>query len=49
MPNYKVIYFGVRGYAETIRLVFAAAGVAYDDNRIEMKDWMVLKPSKLVL
>ncbi|KAK2151389.1 hypothetical protein LSH36_365g05030 [Paralvinella palmiformis] len=45
MPNYKVIYFGVRGYAETIRLVFAAAGVAYDDNRIEMKDWMVLKPT----
>ena len=46
MPRYKVIYFGVRGYAETIRMLFAVAGVPYDDRRIDIKDWMEMKPGK---
>ena len=46
MPNYKLLYFGVRGYAETIRLVFAVAGVPYEDYRIDVKDWLKIKPRK---
>jgi len=39
MPVYKLHYFNGRGRAETIRLIFAAAGQKYEDCRIEMKDW----------
>jgi len=39
MPVYKLHYFNMRGRAETIRLIFAAAGQKYEDCRIEMKDW----------
>lgn len=42
MPNFKLNYFNGRGRAETIRLVFAAAGQKYEDTRFEMADW----PSK---
>jgi glutathione S-transferase len=43
MPSYKLTYFNGRGRAETIRLVFAAAGIKYDDTRIEKSDWSALK------
>jgi len=39
MPVYKLHYFNMRGRAETIRLIFAAAGQKFEDCRIEMKDW----------
>jgi glutathione S-transferase len=44
MPNYKLTYFNGRGRAEIVRLVFAAAGVEYTDNRIERDKWPALKP-----
>jgi len=39
MPSYKLTYFNGRGRAEIVRLVFAAAGVPYEDVRIERGDW----------
>jgi len=44
MPSYKLTYFNARGRAETLRLVFAEAGVEYVDNRIERDAWAALKP-----
>jgi len=45
MPTYKLTYFNVRGRGETIRLCLAAAGIKYEDKRVEFKDWPALKPS----
>jgi glutathione S-transferase len=40
-----VTYFNARGRAELIRLVFAAAGVSYEDVRIEGEQWPTVKPT----
>ncbi|KAI8482143.1 hypothetical protein Bbelb_401330 [Branchiostoma belcheri] len=45
MPTYKLTYFNGRGRAETIRLLFAAGGIKYEDVRIEGAQWPALKPS----
>ncbi|GFN73807.1 glutathione s-transferase [Plakobranchus ocellatus] len=45
MPNYKVIYFNVRGRAEVTRLIFAYAGQKFEDKRIVREEWLKLKPS----
>lgn len=37
MPSYKLTYFNGRGRAELARLIFAAAGVPFEDERIS--DW----------
>ena len=34
MPNYKLTYFNGRGRAEISRLIFAAAGVEFNDERL---------------
>ena len=44
--NYKLTYFNVKGAAEVSRLMFAAAGVKYTDERVTREDWPKLKPSK---
>jgi len=44
MPTYKVIYFDVRARAEILRLIFAAAGVEYEDVRIARDQWAAMKP-----
>ncbi|KAI8521855.1 hypothetical protein Bbelb_016090 [Branchiostoma belcheri] len=46
MPAYKLTYFNGRGTAEIVRLVFAAAGIEYEDVRIEKPEeqWPELKP-----
>lgn len=44
MPTYKLTYFNLRARAETARLLFAVAGKAYEDHRIEQEDWPALKP-----
>jgi len=44
MTLYKLTFFNIRGRAEVTRLIFAVAGVEYEDNRIEMSDWAELKP-----
>jgi len=46
MPSYKLYYFNVKGRAEPSRLLFAYAGVEYEDVRVESKDWPSLKKSK---
>lgn len=45
VPNYKLTYFQMRGRAEIVRMVFAAAGVQYEDHRIEMSQWSSIKPN----
>lgn len=44
MAQYKLIYFNLRGRAELARLVFAQAGVQYEDKRIPKEEWGELKP-----
>jgi len=47
--TYKLTYFNLRALAEPIRLIFAAAGVEYEDIRIERPQWPELKQSKNLL
>uniref|UniRef100_A0A914W1U6 glutathione transferase n=1 Tax=Plectus sambesii TaxID=2011161 RepID=A0A914W1U6_9BILA len=42
-PHYKLTYFNMMGRAEPMRLMFAYAGVPYEDNRIEKEQWPALK------
>jgi len=42
--TYRLSYFNGRGLGEVSRLLFAAAGVAFTDNRVEQKDWPTYKP-----
>jgi len=44
MTTYKLTYFDSRARAEIIRLIFAAAGVKYEDVRIKKEEWAALKP-----
>ena len=44
--SFKLTYFDGKGAAETTRIMFAAAGVKYTDERIKFDDWPKLKPSK---
>lgn len=41
----KLTYFGLPGRAEMSRLTLTYANIPFEDNRIEGKDWGVLKPS----
>jgi glutathione S-transferase len=43
-PHYKLTYFNLRARGELPRLLFAAAGVEYEDIRIEHSRWPELKP-----
>jgi len=47
MVNYKLHYFNGRGRAEISRLILAAAGVKFDDNRVE--DWPRTKSGLLLI
>ena len=51
MSTYKLYYFNVRGTAEPIRIIFAQAGVKYDDVRFELgEQWAKeYKQSKMTL
>ena len=44
MPTYKLYYFNSRGVAEVARLVFAQAGVEYEDIRLTSEQWAEFKP-----
>lgn len=43
MPNYKLMYFNMRGRAEIIRYIFAYLDIKYEDHRIEQADWPEIK------
>ncbi|ELU08528.1 hypothetical protein CAPTEDRAFT_177140 [Capitella teleta] len=44
MPQYKLVYFDVRGLAEEARWLFALAGQPYEDYRLKDGEWDALKP-----
>jgi len=44
--KYKLTYFNVKARGEPIRLIFAAAGVEYEDFRLEKSDWPQWKASE---
>ena len=46
MPSYKLTYFSGRGFAEATRMLFAQAGVEYEDVRMTQESWPALKASK---
>lgn len=45
--SYKLTYFNVRAAAEPVRLIFAYAGVKYEDIRIGHAEWPEIKKSKI--
>ncbi|GAB6028477.1 hypothetical protein CHUAL_002636 [Chamberlinius hualienensis] len=44
-PKYRLVYFDGRGRAELARILFAQAGVEYEDARIPKDKWPALKPN----
>ncbi|CAK8674280.1 unnamed protein product [Clavelina lepadiformis] len=45
MPNYKLLYFNVKARGESIRLIFAEAGIEFEDKRVEPSEWPEIKPT----
>ena len=45
MPQYKLLYFNVKGRAELARLIFAYAGQKYEDVRYTSEEFAEIKPS----
>lgn len=41
----KLTYFNLQGRGEQVRILFAFAGVEFEDNRVEFKDWPSIKGS----
>jgi len=39
MSSYKLYYFNARAGGEPIRIIFAQAGVKYEDVRFEREEW----------
>jgi hypothetical protein len=48
MVQYKLTYFNGRGRAELSRLIFAAAGVQYEDIRYDHDRWPTIQPSEML-
>ena len=46
MPAYKLTYFDAKARAEVPRLLFAKAGVQYEDVRVNEEQFKELKDSK---
>ncbi|PIK56370.1 S-crystallin SL11 [Apostichopus japonicus] len=42
-PIYRLIYFNLKGRAETSRMMFKVAGVEFEDFRIDQKRWAEFK------
>lgn len=48
MPSYKLSYFKAKGRGELARLMFAAAGKEFEDERLAGEEWLAFKPSKYI-
>lgn len=48
MTKYTVYYFNVKGRGEIVRLMLTAAGVDFEDHRVQGEEWAKLKPSKFI-
>uniref|UniRef100_A0A915JBT9 GST N-terminal domain-containing protein n=1 Tax=Romanomermis culicivorax TaxID=13658 RepID=A0A915JBT9_ROMCU len=48
MVHYKYTYFNLRGLGESVRYIFHYAGVDFEDDRIQMDDWMKHKSMRRV-
>lgn len=44
-PALKLTYFNIQGVAEKVRLALVVQGVAFEDERIDFKTWMAMKPT----
>lgn len=49
MANYKLIYFDLKGRAESSRILFALSGVEYQDVRLTFQEWPTEKSKFLFL
>lgn len=45
-PHFKLYYFPVRNLAEVSRMILHYVNQPFDDIRVEMSEWPMLKPSK---
>lgn len=46
MTKYTLHYFNLKGRGEIVRLMLVAAGVDFEDHRVEREEWPKLKPSR---
>lgn len=46
MPKFVFHYFDARGRGEPARLLFAVAGIPFQDRRVSQEEWPTLKPSR---
>jgi hypothetical protein len=49
MTKYTLHYFNLKGRGEIVRLMLVAAGVDFEDHRVEREEWPKLKPSRIAL
>ena len=47
MPVYKICYFNARGLGEMLRIMFAEAGVSFEDVRYAGEEWPKHKPGEI--
>ncbi|XP_048729241.1 hematopoietic prostaglandin D synthase-like [Ostrea edulis] len=45
MTKYTLHYFNLKGRGEIVRLMLVAAGVDFEDHRVEREEWPKLKPT----
>ena len=48
MAAYKLVYFNLKGRAETCRILFELANQKYEDYRAEFSEWPELKPKQVL-
>ena len=44
MPQYKIVYFPIRGLAEMARLLFVDNNIEFEDEHIKTGTWQKIKP-----
>jgi len=46
MPQYKLTYFNFKAVGESLRLIFVAAGVPFEDDKVPRDQWAEIKTTK---